>query len=154
MLLNEKIQESINVGMKYDSSKKIMQLKHEALLFRATGTLAPSQVSRWNNVCETYRKLLEVNGVNEALSEIEEKIDFIKNEQERQASEMQNYIATIIAVFGLISIVAAVLQIVDLMQGGSMGMITAMACLCVGVVLFNDYEKTIGCKERYGVTKK
>lgn len=98
------------MGMKYDSFKKIMQLKHEALLFRATGTLAPSQVSRWNNVCETYRKLLEVNGVNEALSEIEEKIDFIKNEQERQASEMQNYIATIIAVFGLISIVAAVLQ--------------------------------------------
>lgn len=42
---------------------------------------------------------------------------------------------TVIAVFGLISIVAAVLQIVDLMQGGSMGMMTAMACSCVGVVL-------------------
>lgn len=154
MLLNEKIQETINVGMQYDSFKKIMQLKHETLLFQATGTLAPSQVSRWNNVCETYRKLLEVNGVNEALSEIEEKIDLIKDEQERQASEMQNYIATVIAVFGFISIVAAVLQIVDLMQGGSMGMMTAMACSCVGVVLFNDHEKTIGCKERYGVTKK
>lgn len=135
MLLNEKIQNTINGGIRRNFFKEILQLKREALLFRASGTLAPSQVSRWNNVCETYRNLLEVNGVSEALEEIEEKIDLIKDEQERQSSEMQNYIATVIAVFGLISIVAAVLQIVDLLQGGSVGMIAALLCSCMGVVL-------------------
>lgn len=135
MLLNEKIQTTINRGMKRKFFKQIMQLKREALLFRASGTLAPSQISRWNNICETYRILMEVNGVNETLTEIEEKIDLIKDEQERQASEMQNYIATVIAVFGLISIVAAVLQIVDLIQTGNTGLVIAFYSSCIGVIL-------------------
>ena len=44
--------------------------------FIAYGTLTPSQVSKWNNVCETYRALQKENGVNEALDEIKEKYGF------------------------------------------------------------------------------
>ena len=68
---------------------------------------------------------MEANRVKESLEEIEQKIDLIKEEQERKAAERQNYIATVIAVFGLISIIAAVLQIVDLMVGGSEQMIVS-----------------------------
>ena len=60
----------------------------------------------------------------------------IKEEQERKAAERQNYIATVIAVFGLISIIAAVLQIVDLMVGGSEQMIVSFWLSCLVVVLF------------------
>ena len=79
---------------------------------------------------------MEANRVKESLEEIEQKIDLIKEEQERKAAERQNYIATVIAVFGLISIIAAVLQIVDLMVGGSEQMIVSFWLSCLVVVLF------------------
>lgn len=136
MLLNEEIQNAISNRKKRHFFKNVMELKKQALEFRALGTVAPSQVSRWNNVCETYRYLLDVNGVNEALEEIEQKIDLIKDEQERKSSQIQGYIATVIAIFGLISIIASVLTIVDLIDGGSKDMITALAGSCVGIILF------------------
>lgn len=136
MLLNEELRDTIQQNKERNFFKKIMELKKQALYFRASGTLVPSQISRWNNVCETYRRLLEVNGINESLEEIEQKIDLIKDEQERKSAETQNYIATVIAVFGLISIIAAVLQIVDLMVGGSVQMIISFWLSCLGVVLF------------------
>lgn len=134
-LLSEEIQNTLSNTKKPYFLKDIIELKRQALLFRASSTLAPSQVSRWNNVCETYRNLLEVNGVNEALEEIEQKIDLIKDEQERKAAEIQNYIATVIAVFGLISIIAAVLQIVDLMESGSTEMLATFWLSCLGIVM-------------------
>ncbi len=74
MDLNEKIHERCLA--KKDKSmliKSIHGLKREALEFISYGTLAPSQISRWNNVCEAYRFLIEMNGLNEALDEIKEK---------------------------------------------------------------------------------
>ena len=69
MLVNEGIQNTLidNKRQSLKYFRKVKMLKKEALEFRASGTLAPSQVSRWNNVCETYRCLLAVNGIDEAL---------------------------------------------------------------------------------------
>lgn len=102
MQLNENIHNE--VYEKHDTvsrtSKRIMlDLKRQVLEFRAFATLTPSQVSRWNNVCETYRGLLEALGVNEALSEIEEKIDLLNSEQERRSTEAQNRLSLFIAIF-------------------------------------------------------
>lgn len=135
MMLNEKIQNAI-CDRKHKSLKRIMQLKKETLEFRASGTLAPSQVSRWNNVCETYRNLVAVNGIDEALAEIEQKIELIKAEQERKYSEVQNYLATVIAVFGLVSIVASVLSIVDIVDNGSGKIVVALLTSTAGIMTF------------------
>lgn len=129
MQLNENIHSEIyeQQGLTARLSKKVMQnLKHQVLEFRAFGTLAPSQVSRWNNVCETYRGLLEALGIYEALSEIEEKIDLLNAEQERRSADSVNRLSLLIAVFGLISIVAAVLTIVDLVMTGSGAIILSL----------------------------
>ena len=138
MLVNEGIQNTLidNKRQSLKYFRKVKMLKKEALEFRASGTLAPSQVSRWNNVCETYRCLLAVNGIDEALEEIEQKVELIRDEQERKSSDMQNYVATVIAVFGLISIVASVLSIVDLVNSGSTDIVAALGVSCIGVVLF------------------
>ena len=138
MLVNEGIQNTLidNKRQSLEYFRKVKMLKKEALEFRASGTLAPSQVSRWNNVCETYRCLLAVNGIDEALEEIEQKVELIRDEQERKSSDMQNYVATVIAVFGLISIVASVLSIVDLVNSGSTDIVAALGVSCIGVVLF------------------
>lgn len=113
--------------------RRIKQLKKRALNFRAFGTLAPSQVSRWNNVCEAYRDLLEVHGIDEALVEIEQKIDLLNAEQEQQATEKQNLITTVITVFGFVSIVASILTMVDLVLNG--GTIMAMSLVASTLLL-------------------
>ncbi len=137
MQLNENIHSEIyeNRGMATRLSKKVIQnLKRQVLEFRAFGTLAPPQVSRWNNICETYRGLLEALGVNEALSEIEEKIDLLNSEQERRSTDAQNRLSLFIAVFGLISIIAAVLTIVDLIMTGSPAIVLSLILSTVAVV--------------------
>ena len=56
MIFNEKIHQRFTSGAgKVKKEKNLRDLKREALEFVSYGTLAPSQISRWNNVCETYR---------------------------------------------------------------------------------------------------
>ena len=83
----------------------------------------------------TYGNAVIVHSIDEALEEIEQKVELIRDEQERKSSDMQNYVATVIAVFGLISIVASVLSIVDLVNSGSTDIVAALGVSCIGVVL-------------------
>lgn len=136
ILLNEEIHQRYMAKGKSSSKKSIQALKREALEFVAYGTLAPSQISRWNNVCETYRLLLELNGVNEALAEIAEKINLLDDEQERLDSKRESTIGMIIAVFGLVSIISAVLEIVDYVSAGRTAMTIGFWSSLAGVLLF------------------
>ena len=142
MQLNENIHSEIyeKRGTASQTSKRVIQnLKRQGMEFRAFGTLAPSQVSRWNNVCEIYRELLGVLGVNEALSEIEEKIDLLNSEQERRITDSQNRLSLLIAVFGLISIVAAVLTIVDLVLKGSAAIVLSLVVSVIAITVVGLY---------------
>ena len=137
MHLNEEIhQRYVSQGKKANREKSIRDLKHEAMTFIAYGTLAPSQISRWNNVCETYRLLIELNGINEAIEEIKEKINLLDEEQERIDSQRESTIGMIIAVFGLISIVGAVLQVVDYVSTGRMEMLVSFSVSLGCILLF------------------
>lgn len=137
MHLNEEIhQRYVFHGNGSKSKKSIRDLKHEAMMFIAYGTLAPSQISRWNNVCETYRLLIDLNGINETIEEIKEKINLLDEEQARIDSHRESTIGMIIAVFGLISIVASVLQIVDYVSTGSMEMLISFGVSLWCILLF------------------
>ncbi len=140
MRLNETIHESLYTPMtnrkkKIVSKSTVRSLKQQALEFRAFGTLAPSQISRWHNVCETYRFLLEAQGVDEALQEIEQKIELIKSAQEQRLEQKQNIISAVIAAFGLSSIIAAVMQVVDYLLTGSQAMIASFSITFVMVMV-------------------
>lgn len=142
MKLNDDIHESLYNSFttkKQMNKLNIQDLKQQALELRAFGTLAPSQISRWHNVCETYRYLLEAQGVDEALQEIEQKIDLINSDQEQRISQKQNMISIVIALFGLISIVASILTIVDLVSSGSMIMIISLIASTSMIVVFGLY---------------
>lgn len=138
MQLNENIHEEIykkRFEKSLISRNVIQKLKHRVLEFRAFGTLAPSQVSRWNNVCDIYRELLEVLGINEALREIEEKIDLLNAEQEQRSADSTNSLSLLIAIFGLISIVASVLTIVDLVTSASSAIVIALVLSVVAILI-------------------
>ena len=137
LMLNEEIhQRHMLEREKIGFQKSIQQLKWEALEFIAYGTLEPSQISRWNNVCEMYRLLIRMNGVEESIGEIKEKIGLLNEEQERLDARRESGIGMIIAVFGLISIVGAVLQTVDYLSSGRAEMIVGFVLSCVGIAMF------------------
>lgn len=102
--------------------------------FIAYGTLTPSQVSKWNNVCETYRALQKENGVNEALDEIKEKIELLNEEQDHIDSKRESRVSMILAVFGFVSIIAAALQILDYLSSGRGVMIGGFVGVAGGIL--------------------
>lgn len=120
MIFNEKIhQRFTSEERRLKGEASLRDLKREALEFISYGTLAPSQISRWNNVCETYRSLQKQNGVNEALEEISQKITLLNEEQDRIDGERESRVSMIITAFGLISIIAAALQTLDYISTGN-----------------------------------
>ena len=103
---------------------------------RLKRTLAPSQISRWNNVCETYRSLQNQNGVNELLEEISQKITLLNEEQDRIDGERESRVSMIITVFGLVSIISATLQMLDYISTGRPLMIIGFLATSVVMILF------------------
>lgn len=153
MQLNEDIhQRYTDKSSRIIFNKSVQTIKREALEFIAYGTLAPSQISRWNNVCETYRLLQEMNGIKEALDEIKEKVTLLNEEQDRIDSKRQGTIGMIIAVFGLVSIIASVLQIVDYVSNGNLAMLISFWSSVTGVLLFGSFLaiRTLYRKKRNG----
>lgn len=137
MIFNEKIHQSFT--SEEDRLKKevsLRELKRAALEFVSYGTLVPSQISRWNNVCEIYRSLQKQNGVNEALEEISQKIILLNEEQDRIDGERESRVSKIITLFGLVSIIAAALQTLDYISTGSPLMIAGFIVTSVAMILF------------------
>ena len=140
MIFNEKIHQRFTSGAgKVKKEKNLRDLKREALEFVSYGTLAPSQISRWNNVCETYRWLQKLNGVNEALEEISQKINLLNEEQDRIDGQRESRVSMIITVFGLVSVVSAALQMLDYISTGKPLMIIGFLVTGTAIILFFLY---------------
>lgn len=137
MIFNEKIhQRFIGESSRLKREESLRNLKREALEFISYGTLAPSQISHWNNVCETYRSLQKQNGVNELLEEISQKITLLNEEQDRIDGERESRVSMIITVFGLVSIISATLQMLDYISTGRPLMIIGFLATSVIMILF------------------
>lgn len=140
MIFNERIhQRFIGESSRLKREESLRNLKREALEFISYGTLAPSQISRWNNVCETYRSLQKQNGVNELLEEISQKITLLNEEQDRIDGERESRVSMIITVFGLVSIVSAALQMLDYISTGKPLMIIGFLVTGTAIILFFLY---------------
>ncbi|MCX2455003.1 hypothetical protein [Lacticaseibacillus nasuensis] len=149
MIINEKIHSrymSINekIHSRYmkaneRSPASIRQLKQEALQLIAYETLAPSQISRWNNVCEIYRNLLNLTGVDETITEVKDKVTLLTDEQDRSDAARDNAISMVITVFGLVSIISAILQTVDYLDSRSPVMWISFIGSLVVVLVFGIY---------------
>ncbi len=64
------------------NTKTLKSLKQLMLNFKAFGTVAPANLSRWDNVRQIYRYLMDVNGVNGALEDIVDKLNILAAHQE------------------------------------------------------------------------
>lgn len=147
LTLNDKLYEALQDKKKMNN---ISKLRNQVLNFKATATLSPTQISRWYNVCETYRHLVELNGVNEALDEIASKLELIHNDHMNRIQGIHNFIALVITLFGSVSFVASVVGIVDIIKGTPSvvlysfiisSILMALTIIIWGIMLFKNNRR-------------
>ena len=98
--------------------KEIRSLKNLMLNFRAFGTVVPANLSRWHNVKQIYANLLEVNDIPAAISDVTDKLNLLAAHQEEVERARNETIFNLITLFGIVSILASVLSIVQILSEG------------------------------------
>lgn len=97
---------------------RIKQLKNLMLKFQAFGTVTPANLSRWHNVKQIYAHLLEVNDIPTAIQDISSKLNILTEHQQELERTRSETVINIITIFGIVSILASVLSIVQILSGG------------------------------------
>ena len=99
---------------------QIKELKDLMLNFQAFGTVTPANLSRWHNVKQIYANLLEVNDIPAAIQDISIKLDILTAHQEAIERARSETIIHLITLFGIVSILASVLSIVQILADGDL----------------------------------
>ncbi len=99
---------------------KIKELKELMLNFQAFGTVTPANLSRWHNVKQVYANLLEVNDIPAAIEDISTKLNILTAHQEAVEHARSETIINLITIFGIVSILASVLSIVQILADGDL----------------------------------
>ena len=98
---------------------QIRELKDLMLNFQAFGTVTPANLSRWHNVKQIYANLLEVNDIPTAIHDISAKVSILTAHQEKLERARSETVINLITLFGIVSILASVLSIVQILADGS-----------------------------------
>ena len=97
---------------------EIRELKELMLNFQAFGTVTPANLSRWHNVKQIYANLLEVSDIPTAIRDIGGKLDILSARQEAIERSRSETVINLITLFGIVSILASVLSIVQILSDG------------------------------------
>ena len=98
--------------------KRLKALKTLMLKFQAFGTVTPANLSRWHNVKQIFAYLLEVNDIPTAIQDISSKLNILAEHQQEIERVRSETVINIITIFGIVSILASVLSIVQILSGG------------------------------------
>ncbi len=118
-----------------DHLKQIQKLKTEMLEFQAYGTLAPANLSRWHNIRLIYQALLDVCGIPEAIAEVDHKISILAEHQRELEAQKTEMLTNLITAFGIVSILASVLTIIQILLGGNFAIWASMILTTVFIFL-------------------
>ena len=100
--------------------EEIRALKDLMLNFQAFGTVAPANLSRWHNVKQIYANLLEVCDIPSAVQDISAKVSILTARQEAADRARSETVIDLITLFGIVSILASVLSIVQILADGDL----------------------------------
>lgn len=106
------------IALENKDLKQLSRMKHKLLKFQAFGTVDPALLSRWYNVRQIYSILLEFGGVKTAIDAVGEKISILVDHQNAIRTQRTNTLMGLITVFGVVSILASVLNITSLLKSG------------------------------------
>lgn len=119
--------------LKQSRMKELRELKTLLLNFRAFGTVAPANLSRWHNVKQIFANLLEVNDVESAVADVSTKLDILAAHQQALEHARSETVINLITLFGIVSILASVLSIVQILSDGNV-LIWASTILTSGLL--------------------
>ncbi len=94
---------------------------------------APANLSRWRNVKQIFANLLEVNDVESAVADVSAKLDILAAHQQELERARSETVINLITLFGIVSILASVLSIVQILSDGNM-LIWASTILTTGLL--------------------
>ena len=100
------------------NTKALKNLKKQMLTFRAYATVDSSNVSRWFNIKRVYEYLSEDLGVKRAIEDISNKLGMLADYQQDLESRRYATISWLITLFGIVSILASVLSIINFLNTG------------------------------------
>ncbi len=109
----------------------LRRLNRQMLEFRAYGTVHPSHISRWYNVRQIYQYLIETNGIDAAIEDVNNKLGVLAEHQKEVEASTNEAVMGLITLFGIVSILASLLTIIQILQGGDYWMITIVALLLI-----------------------
>lgn len=109
---------SLIARRKERNARHLRHLKEMLLHFRAFGTVAPANLSRWYNVRRIYHHLLDTNDITTTVEDVSTKLNILTNEQEELDAQRSSRVVNIITIFGIVSILASVLSIIQILAGG------------------------------------
>lgn len=115
--------------------KRLKALKTMMLKFQAFGTVTPANLSRWHNVKQIYAYLLEVNDIPTAIQDISSKVNILAEHQQENERARSETVINIITIFGIVSILASVLSIVQILSGGDVLIWVSTILTTVAMVL-------------------
>ena len=117
-------------------TRALRALQRCMLDFKAFGIIYPNLLSRWDNVRQIYLHLFELNGIEHAVEDLDNKITILVDSQREKQENTENAIGWIISIFGFLSILESVVSMIDLYQGGtpSQHMILLLTSLCLTVI--------------------
>jgi len=116
--------------------KRLGELKRSMMEFKAFEVIEPAMLTRWYNVRMIYQHLLDYNGVSKAIDSIDGKISMLAEHQASIRAQRSNTLMGLITIFGLVSILASVLQIINLLEdGGSIFWQVSFASMIVMAVI-------------------
>lgn len=109
----------------------LRRLNRQMLEFRAYGTIHPSHISRWYNVKQIYQYLIETNGIDAAIEDVNNKLNVLAEHQKEVEASTNEAVMGLITLFGIVSILASLLTIIQILQGGGYWTITVAALLLI-----------------------
>ena len=116
--------------------KRLRWLRKQMLEFRAYGTISPANISRWHNVKKIYQHVIETNGIPEAINDTSNALNMLAEHQKEIETARNDTVVGIITIFGIVSILASMLTIIQILSGGGqLEWLAAIIC-CVYIVYF------------------
>ena len=125
---------------------RLLKLKRQMLEFKAYGTITPANLSRWHNVKQIYKHILETNEIPQAVENISTTVEILTEHQKELDNNRSGRIMGLITLFGVVSIPASVLSIIDYLAGGNLlnvyaAIITTLAMAIIIVLMLLQNRK-------------
>lgn len=105
--------------------EQIQALKTRLMEFKAYGTVAPSNISRWHNITQIYRHMMEENEIPQAIEKMSLSLNILADRQKEledqkqaEADARETRLVNLVTIFSVLSVPSSAADLVECLQEG------------------------------------